>query len=303
MVSTDHYTVLGVRADAPPEVIRAAYRALAQKHHPDRAQDPGTARVSMTRLNEAYAVLSDPGKRRAYDRARVESAPQPPQDPVRWNGNTAPVSIEVGGYRYGLNFMAGFVISNDVWSDTHVSSRGGGGYTLMGYGYYSRPKVTSEVIPRQRIGVRTRGGRDVFLEQSGSHLPVACGQHVEVVRAFSHHTRREANVALVNRDGGQWFWVGSSLDAGQALCGPAAAFWDFVIFLAVAGGLGVLGWHFVHGWFHRALYVLIGGPLLVGSCSFLLWRTASKISDGIGRAITVAVQPSAPTAMPLDLAH
>lgn len=61
----DHYAVLGVAPSADPEVIRAAYRVLAQRHHPDRnANTDGSA---MVRLNQAYAVLSCPKRRAEFD--------------------------------------------------------------------------------------------------------------------------------------------------------------------------------------------------------------------------------------------
>jgi curved DNA-binding protein CbpA len=64
----DYYAVLGVAPTADPEVIRAAYRVLAQRHHPDRnAHTDGTA---MVRLNQAYAVLSCPRRRAEFDLLR-----------------------------------------------------------------------------------------------------------------------------------------------------------------------------------------------------------------------------------------
>jgi hypothetical protein len=71
-----HYDNLKVARDAPPEVIRAAYRALSKKYHPDRrAEDVGAARV-MQLLNAAYEVLSDPLQRKQHDDwiAQVEAA-------------------------------------------------------------------------------------------------------------------------------------------------------------------------------------------------------------------------------------
>jgi DnaJ-class molecular chaperone len=64
----DHYRVLQVTRDAEPEVIERAYRALARKHHPDRAAgDKQRAHSRMQEVNEAYRVLSDPERRRHYD--------------------------------------------------------------------------------------------------------------------------------------------------------------------------------------------------------------------------------------------
>ena len=71
-----HYDNLKVVRSAPPEVIKAAYRALSQRYHPDRNPGPEAERV-MRILNDAYAVLGDPERRAAYDRelAACERAP------------------------------------------------------------------------------------------------------------------------------------------------------------------------------------------------------------------------------------
>lgn len=61
----NHYHILFVQPDAPPEVIKAAWRALmsARRGHPDLGGDHDAA----VRLNAAYAVLGDPQRRAAYD--------------------------------------------------------------------------------------------------------------------------------------------------------------------------------------------------------------------------------------------
>jgi len=66
--SLNLYEVLGVSPQAEDIVIRAAYRALAQRYHPDKADEPKViAAQRMQSIQEAYAVLSSPEKRRAYD--------------------------------------------------------------------------------------------------------------------------------------------------------------------------------------------------------------------------------------------
>lgn len=67
----DHYEVLQVHPKATPEIISKAYRTLAARHHPDRQkpEDRPASEDLMKRINEAYAVLSDPQKRSAYDRS------------------------------------------------------------------------------------------------------------------------------------------------------------------------------------------------------------------------------------------
>lgn len=66
----DHYRILGVIQDAEDIVIKAAYRALAQRYHPDKwAGSPANATIRMFEINKAFAVLSDQIKRKQYDRS------------------------------------------------------------------------------------------------------------------------------------------------------------------------------------------------------------------------------------------
>ncbi len=62
-----HYDNLKVARDAPPEVIRAAYKTLSQKHHPDRNGNSADAMRIIQIINAAYEVLSDPARRRDHD--------------------------------------------------------------------------------------------------------------------------------------------------------------------------------------------------------------------------------------------
>jgi Ca-activated chloride channel family protein len=68
--------VLNVSADATVDEIRHAYRQLARQVHPDMQDTQGTAML-FRQVQEAYEVLSDPNKRTAYDRQRVEAGLSP----------------------------------------------------------------------------------------------------------------------------------------------------------------------------------------------------------------------------------
>ena len=63
----DYYEVLGVAKDASEEDIKKAYRKLAKKYHPDMNPGDKNAEAKFKEASEAYAVLSDPDKRRQYD--------------------------------------------------------------------------------------------------------------------------------------------------------------------------------------------------------------------------------------------
>lgn len=66
----DYYEVLGVSLEASAEEIKKAYHRLAFQCHPDRNWDSEEANEEMEKINEAYAVLSDPIRRRKYDLPR-----------------------------------------------------------------------------------------------------------------------------------------------------------------------------------------------------------------------------------------
>ena len=62
-----YYDVLQVERDAPPDRVRAAYRKLAQKYHPDKMPGNANAARAMAAINAAYEVLSDAHRRAEHD--------------------------------------------------------------------------------------------------------------------------------------------------------------------------------------------------------------------------------------------
>lgn len=70
MPASDPYAILGVARGAGTEEIRRAFRALAKQYHPD---NPGSEPHVFARISSAYALLSDPERRAAYDRGDIDA--------------------------------------------------------------------------------------------------------------------------------------------------------------------------------------------------------------------------------------
>jgi curved DNA-binding protein CbpA len=115
----DHYKVLQVDPEAEPEVVRAAYRSLAQKYHPDVR---GGSQERMAALNGAWSVLRDVEARAAYDRVWTEARSRPvapvpdPAFEMRAPGSTPPPGnpsgtvIDFGRY---AGWSLGEIVRND----------------------------------------------------------------------------------------------------------------------------------------------------------------------------------------------
>ena len=117
MAKRDYYEVLGVERSADADALKKAYRALALKYHPDHNPDDPAAEDKFKEASEAYAVLADPDKRRAYERFGFQG-------------------VGAGSGQPGFDFsdMGGFGdVLNDLFGDL-FGTRGGGARPRRGRG-------------------------------------------------------------------------------------------------------------------------------------------------------------------------
>lgn len=71
----DYYSIMGLQRNATPAQVREKYRFLAKELHPDK---PTGSKIAFQELQEAYGVLNDPAKRRAFDlQSKLKQFPVP----------------------------------------------------------------------------------------------------------------------------------------------------------------------------------------------------------------------------------
>ena len=113
----DYYEVLGVEKSADDATLKKAYRALAKKYHPDMNPGDENAEKMFKEASEAYAVLSDPEKRRQYDQFGHAAFEQ---------GGGG------GGYGFDFNGADFGDIFGDLFGDLFGRGRSGGGRASNG---------------------------------------------------------------------------------------------------------------------------------------------------------------------------
>lgn len=114
----NHYECLQVTQTASDAVIRAAYKTLAQRWHPDRNQsNQAEAEAQMTRINEAYAVLSDPVKRANYDAELWPNtkATQPPEPPTPTEATETASPVSKSRHSFGALFVLWWLATFCAW--------------------------------------------------------------------------------------------------------------------------------------------------------------------------------------------
>src|SRR6201987_2810580 len=133
----DYYKALGVSKTAKPAEIKAAYRKLARKYHPDANKGDASAEERFKEISEAYSVLSDEKRRKEYDEARS----------LFGGGFRVPT-----GQRPGQGGFGGFDLG-DIFSGT---GGGGGGLGDIFGGVFNRGgRTTTQNRARRGADVET----------------------------------------------------------------------------------------------------------------------------------------------------
>ncbi len=108
MSSKDYYKILGVSKSASKDEIKKAYRTLALKYHPDRNSSNKESEEKFKEISEAYAVLSDPEKKKQYDTFGADGFQQRfSQEDIFSNVNFSDIFKEFGFGDFGGGWKRG----------------------------------------------------------------------------------------------------------------------------------------------------------------------------------------------------
>lgn len=137
VATKDYYEVLGVTRGATVEQVKAAYRKLARKFHPDLNPGDRVAEERFKELQEAYDVLSDAEKRKLYDQygddwraVQQGGGPPPPgREGFRAGGGPQAGGFDFGGFDFG-GFRPGTGGVDDIFEE--LFGRAGGGRVRRG---------------------------------------------------------------------------------------------------------------------------------------------------------------------------
>lgn len=157
------YDVLGVPKGASAKDIKAAYRRLAKKYHPDQRPDDPRAKERFAEIGQAYEILGDEEKRRAFDNGEIDAAGKP-----RFHG--------FEGGAHGDPF-AGFRRAGGGPGRAHFEFRSSG----MGGDPFSGADIFSEIFGHAFSRGEERRGARTARPQEGGELKVTLPVSVEEV--------------------------------------------------------------------------------------------------------------------------
>jgi len=159
----DFYEVLGVGRRADPEEIKKAYRSLALKYHPDKNKGDKAAEARFKEISEAYAVLSDPEKRKRYDLGGAQQFG--PQDFQNFDWES--LFRDAGIFGEGVTFRVGGLGGSIFESLFGTGSPFGAGHRTTAF----RPQRGADRKVTLQVGAdeaRTGGRRRMRLQTDGA---------------------------------------------------------------------------------------------------------------------------------------
>lgn len=235
MQELDLYQILQVVPEAEPEVIQAAYRALVKKYHPDTGYISASNEI-MQGLNQAFGVLSDPDRRRAYNSRRFKH--QRPEPVV--NRQPAPAQKEemllcpVSGVEIRLvHIPAGVFLMGRNGSGPTTATRYDSPQHQVSLAEYYLGKYPITVTQFDAFVHAT--GYQTTAEQEGNALVWIGNQWVTMADATWQHPRgpwtgvqqkQDHPVTVISWDDAEAFCAWASQETGRIVRLPTEAEWE-----------------------------------------------------------------------------
>ncbi|MBV9509163.1 MAG: J domain-containing protein [Caulobacteraceae bacterium] len=226
----DHYATLKIAPDADLEVVKAAYKALMLKHHPDRNRDDPNALARATQINAAYEILGDPDRRAAYDgdRAEASAAPSPSYEDFEDSWPSPPAQPANRRSGFGLPRIAAFLAAALVWraigaAAAVVALTAGGLYLrheLSSVNLWSDGRMNGLTLALEGAGGQGSGLAPVeapaWVAPHIIHIPDAAPSHrraagplagLQTRPAAPHYSRQMIDGVVIYRRDDPWAWV------------------------------------------------------------------------------------------------
>jgi hypothetical protein len=144
-----------------------------------------------------------------------------------------------------LDTIRGAVMSSAKWSETHVSSSGGGGSVHNGSGYVAAPQISSTVTAKHEFWVKTDDGREIPVQLTDADFPLAAGQRITLISAPKAGTEAHRWIFVHNHNADQrWILNRATDETTKELRGSFG-----LPFIAVFAVLLILGFwlHWIFG--------------------------------------------------------
>lgn len=184
----DPYEVLGVQRGASEKDIKSAYRRLAKKYHPDQRPDDPQAKERFAEIGQAYEILGDQEKRKAFDNGEIDATGKPRFHGFEGGAHGDPFSAfrsagrGPGGARYEFH-SSGFdgesMSGADIFSELfgQAFSRGGGRSGAAG----ARPQGMGDLKATLDVNLEdvASAGKVTAIFPDGRRLAVKLPRYVE----------------------------------------------------------------------------------------------------------------------------
>ena len=169
-----------------------------------------------------------------------------------------------------FEMFTGTVMSSSKWSETHVSSSGGGGYLHQGSGHVSAPTVSSTVKSKHEFWIQTADGHQIPVQLTDADFPLMPSQLITLVSAPSANKPNEHRWVFVRNHSAKQSWILNAATTVTAAQMHPMRPWS----IGVAVGLAVLG--------------LLLGIFFIGAIGYTGYRLFKRYQDQ--KAIVAALE-------------